>query len=109
MENNPELHDTEAIRAYIARETARQVAEMNDKSDRVFRAKNSIWLLLLVIVFLEYYLILTLVEANSVDTLGIRLPINFQQRTCPADENRRSATTILRQQQAIAHASTTVA
>lgn len=84
METAPELQSPDDIRKFIEQEAARHLARGRDHSDRVSRAKNAMWLLLLVVVFLEYYLILTLIEANSVKDLGIRLPVHFQQNGCPA-------------------------
>jgi ABC-type siderophore export system fused ATPase/permease subunit len=82
MENIPELRTAADIHRYIERETARQMAEWHAKSDRIFRAKNSIWLLLLVVVYLEYYLIMTMIQASSESPLVIKLPVGFQQRSC---------------------------
>ena len=87
METAPGQQGPDDIRKFIEQEAARQHAQARDHSDRISRAKNAMWLLLLVVVFLEYYLILTLIEANSVKDLGIRLPVHFQQNGCPASNS----------------------
>lgn len=72
MEKTPELHSPEDVRSYIKEALEKQNAEYQEKTGRTFRAKNAIWLLLLVIVFLQFYLINIMVEVAGQSAYEIR-------------------------------------
>ena len=56
------------IRAFIKEDAARQNAIWQEKYDHIVRAKNASWLLLLVVVFLQVYLINVMIEATTLET-----------------------------------------
>lgn len=56
------------IHAFIKKDAARRDAIWQDKYDHIVRAKNASWLLLLVVVFLQVYLINVMIEATTLET-----------------------------------------
>ena len=56
------------IRAFIKRDAAKRDAMWRDKYDHIVRAKNASWLLLLIVVFLQVYLINVMIEATTLQT-----------------------------------------
>ncbi len=71
MEHDPELRTPEEIHAYIKEDTAKQNAAWQEKCDHILRAKNAIWLLLLVVVVLQVYMIDVMIEATSLNARSL--------------------------------------
>lgn len=56
------------IHAFIKKDAAQRDAIWQGKYDHIVRAKNASWLLLLVVVFLQVYLINVMIEATKLET-----------------------------------------
>lgn len=56
------------IHAFIKRDAAQRDAIWREKYDHIVRAKNASWLLLLIVVFLQVYLINVMIEATTLET-----------------------------------------
>jgi len=82
MEKEPKLHTADEIRAYIEKETAQQNAVWREKYDHILRAKNAIWLLLLVVVFLQFYLINVMVQVGQQESYSSNNAVRLQNIGC---------------------------
>ena len=58
----------DGIHAFIKQDAAQREAIWQEKYDHIVRAKNASWLLLLVVVFLQVYLINVMIEATTLET-----------------------------------------
>lgn len=67
MEKDLHLRTPDEIHAYVKESVAKQNAVWQDKYDHIVRAKNAILLLLLIVVFLQVYLINVMIEATSLE------------------------------------------
>ncbi|MBI3093942.1 MAG: hypothetical protein HYY97_03635 [Rhodocyclales bacterium] len=56
------------IHAFIKQDAAQRDAIWREKYDHIVRAKNASWLLLLIVVFLQVYLINVMIEATTLET-----------------------------------------
>ncbi|WP_310451602.1 hypothetical protein [Sulfuritalea sp.] len=56
------------IHAFIKKDAAQRDVIWQEKYDHIVRAKNASWLLLLVVVFLQVYLINVMIEATKLET-----------------------------------------
>lgn len=82
MEQDTKLHTLEDIRAYLKEDTAKQNALWRENYGHILRAKNAIWLLLLVIVFLQVYMINVMIEAASLESRSLVNPSSVRLIGC---------------------------
>ncbi|MBI4291737.1 MAG: hypothetical protein HY661_09685 [Betaproteobacteria bacterium] len=75
MSEDLEFHSIDEIRYYIKKEVERQVALNEKKIERWRVAKKGIWLLLLVVAFLQYYLINVIYQTITLPTLEVSVPV----------------------------------
>lgn len=68
MDQDPHIRTPEDIRAYIKEDTAEQNAVWQEKYEHILRAKNAVWLLLLVVFCLQVYMINVIIEATRLET-----------------------------------------
>ncbi|MDZ4252853.1 MAG: hypothetical protein U1A72_09830 [Sulfuritalea sp.] len=70
------------IRAFIKEDAAKQNALWQKKYDRIVRAKNASWLLLLVVVLLQVYLINVMIEATKLETRTLVITASVKPIGC---------------------------
>lgn len=83
MDQDPKFRTQEEIRAYIKEDTAEQNAAWQEKYDHILRAKNAIWLLLLLVVFLQVYMINVMIEATSLEVRALQNTATVKFNGCP--------------------------
>jgi hypothetical protein len=88
MDQDPKFRTQEEIRAYIKEDTAEQNAIWREKYDHILRAKNAIWLLLLVVVFLQVYMINVMIEATNLEVRALQNTANVKLIGCRAPLTR---------------------
>ena len=71
------------IRAFIKEDAARQNAIWQEKYDHIVRAKNASWLLLLIVVFLQVYLINVMIEATKLEARSLINSASIRSVGCP--------------------------
>ncbi|MCK9282997.1 MAG: hypothetical protein M0P39_01815 [Rhodocyclaceae bacterium] len=67
MEKYPELHTPDQVHHFVEHEVEEQEKAWHENYDHILRAKNAIWLLLLVVAFLEFHLIDVMVEVGKLE------------------------------------------
>jgi P pilus assembly chaperone PapD len=83
MDHDPPHRSPEQIRAYIDEDAARREATWREKYDHIVRAKNAIWLLLLIVVFLQVHLLNVMIEATSLDMRAAQGAASVRLINCP--------------------------
>lgn len=70
------------IHAFIKKDAAQREAIWQEKYDHIVRAKNASWLLLLVVVFLQVYLINVMIEATRLETRALAISASAKPSGC---------------------------
>lgn len=82
MEQDIHLRTPDEIHAYIKEETAKHNAVWQDKYADIVRAKNLVLFLLLIVVFLQVYLINVMIEATNLETRTLMNTANVGLVAC---------------------------
>ena len=88
MEQELKLRTPEEIRAFIKEDAAKQNAAWQEKYDHIVRAKNGMWLLLLIVALLQVYLINVMVEATSLEARSIVTTASVKLIACQTSPTR---------------------
>ncbi|MDK9703982.1 MAG: hypothetical protein OEL20_12670 [Sulfuritalea sp.] len=72
MDHDPHFRTPEDVRTYIKEDTAEQNALWQEKYEHILRAKNAVWLLLLVVFCLQVYMINVMIEATRLETRAMQ-------------------------------------
>ncbi len=81
MAEESEFHSFDEIRAYIKSELERKLTEEQQKVAIWRLAKQSMWFLLLVVAYLQYYFLDILTETMTLPTLEVTVPITKSSTT----------------------------
>ncbi len=89
MEKDLTLCTLEEVRTYLKEDTAKQNAIWREKYGYILRAKNAVWLLLLVIAFLQVYMVNIMIGVASLELRPLLNPASATLIHCPPSMTRR--------------------